>query len=181
MDLSMREALNSSNILLCRESYGAQGSMSHKYVKKDIREYYFLTDEQTTIPKNRYGTYDGILNDDGLAELQRIKQLVDSDQFKDTFVKYRFSPSNSGPWIPNKNSPYHTSENNMMALNSWNDEILLGLNKYMIDLMPREKNLNEADVTWIKTSPILFFTDDWAYTKSGSLYKLKENLEKCWI
>ncbi|QKF93575.1 hypothetical protein QKU48_gp0117 [Fadolivirus algeromassiliense] len=158
-------------MLFTRSSYGGTNSLAHKYVKSDTEAYYNISSDQVTIPKF-YGTYEEILNEDGLTLLQSVKEKVAKGEFKDTFVKYKLERENSGSWFANQSSQFYDPSAMKGCFNSFYNVVICGYTQELLDTLDGE--LFTRGTKFMQTSSILFYTDEWAYTKSGSLYKLGE-------
>lgn len=162
-------------IMFTRSSYGGTNSFAHQYVKPDTKEYYYITSDQITIPYNSLNeSYETILSEKGLELLQNIKEKVEKGEFKDTFVKYRVDLENSGSWFGNASSPFYNPTDCKGCLNSWGNIVIRGYTQELLDNL-HGNNPSYSDLT-MKTSPVVFYTNQWCYTKSGSLYKLEEKI-----
>jgi len=157
-------------IVFRRESYEQFQSLSHAYVKTDTESYYGLCSEQVTIPKDENNSYESILNEEGLREFNRVQELVANNAFKNTFVKYRLARGNSGTWFNDKTSSFYKPEY-YSALNTFSNVLIEGVLQDMSD----EEISSDKVLT---TSPVIFYTDNWCYTRSGSLYKLEGQFEQ---
>lgn len=157
-------------IVFCRESYKQFQSLAHAYVKTDTEPYYGLCSEQVTIPKDKNNSYDSILNEEGIKELNRIEELVANNVFKNTFIKYKLVQGNSGTWFNDKTSLFYKSEY-YSALNTFQNILVEGI---LQDMSDEDISSNKV----LTTSPVIFYTDKWCVTRSGSLYKLEGQFEQ---
>lgn len=135
---------------------------AHHYVKNNIKEYYHLSNFQYTIPKTDNKPYRHILNDEGLKLYEHIMRSKKVNDFKDTFTEYVIITQNSGHWEPNPKSQFY-NENDVLTLCTFNNKYICGKTKG-----------NPASST--ETSIIIFYTNEWAYTKNGHLYKLEKRI-----
>ena len=124
------------------------------YIDEDCREYYFLSNQQYTVPSNAE------LSKDGQELLGQAKNNFDNHLYKDVFVKYYIDHSNSGIWIPDPENKFYN--NDPIHLNTFNNIQIHGLSA------KQEKILT--------TSPIVIMNENWCLTKSGNIYKLGERI-----
>src|SRR6185295_5773051 len=89
----------------------ASGSNTHPPVEELVdnsSEYYFeLASDQITVPENHDGGYEGVLNNKGKLVLENILTRVKSNDFKNIIQQYYLVTVNSGPWFPDKLSPFY--------------------------------------------------------------------------
>jgi hypothetical protein len=94
------------------------------------------------------------LTDEGREFLERIQTAVNARAFKGVITNFILTPSPSGAIYHNRTSTYYNGQYDQ--LNSWENRTVRG-------------KCGEKD---IETSFVQFYGDDWAFTVSGSLYKL---------
>ena len=134
------------------------------YLKHETEEYYHAANGQHTVfPYNNTNLID-ILNDEGMKLYKETLMKVENNDFKDILLKYCTDDiCNSGMWIADESSPfYELGKSHHVHLNSFNNIMVHGLSK--------SKEL------FLTTSPVIFITDDWCLTMSGSLYALKQKI-----
>jgi len=130
-----------------------------KYIKKDTKEYYELASFQHTISFN---SSKEILSEAGLKLFNEAQEKYNRGEYKDVFIDYVKTFSNSGSWYSDSKSKYY-DPNALSVLNSWNDICVSGTWK---------SNGNK-----MTTTPVILITSEWCLTKNGSLYKLIDKLE----
>nr|QBK90087.1 MAG: hypothetical protein LCPAC101_03720 [Pithovirus LCPAC101] len=135
-----------------------------KYIKTDTKEYYYLSSNQYTVILKNINLND-ILTDEGQLLYNEYQNKFEQGDYKDTFINYCLVKCLSGFWSPNKTDKYYNNTD-CICLNTWNNINITGFSSKV------EK--------YITTSPVIFLTNDWCLTKSGSLYKLikEHNIEK---
>lgn len=162
-------------LLLGREKYydDRDNAPVAKYVIKDTEHYAGISNDQYTVPRNDKGTYDGILNADGIKLYEETIEKVKNGQFKDILYCYFFDRANSGIHKPD----LRFDSNPVTALNSFNNKVALGLTKQMqLDQI----NVPKDEQKYLSTSSIIIYGKhkdlygefEWCLTRSGSLYKL---------
>ena len=135
------------------------------YTKTFLHESLQLTDEQDTIPRRVAEDYSSLLNAKGLQLWREVNQKVLEGNYKATFGKYTLLPSQSGAYFPPgwtfRNDPsVEIPEEKVASLHTWND----------LKIVTFDSNTKK----FMESSPIIFYTNTWAYTRSGSLYRLGE-------
>lgn len=158
---TLQEECFKNGIFLCKPQYDGTGSFAHKLVQPDTEEYYRLCSEQVTIPKRN--PYELILNEEGLALLNRVKQQAENQQFDAIFVLHYLINTKSGSWFPNENSSHYKS-GGFCCLNSWNNKVIQG---------HTQESVIKQNGDFVQSDVIVFYTDDWAYSEQGFLYKLE--------
>lgn len=143
---------------------GSSAPPCAQYVDKDSKEFYSLAADQVTIPK-RKGSYDLVLSTEGILKFRELSCRAINGPFTDTIQQYYLATDNSGPWFADKSSPHYVHGSGG-CLNSWNNVRITGW-RYLNGIK-----------TPISTSCVLFYTDTWCYTKSGSFYKLGEQVKE---
>lgn len=134
--------------------------LAKELLKPNTKEMYETCEWQHTVwPLDGHGLSD-VLNDDGVTLYAKVLVKVNQHQFKDTISDYQIDYKHSGMWVADKSSPFHDeSEQCNGCLNSFNNKAIVGISK--------------THSKYITTSPCIFITPNWCYTKSGSLYKLE--------
>jgi hypothetical protein len=138
---------------------------AHHLVDKNCKEYYFIAREQYTVPQNDNHTYDTILSEKGKELYQLVLDKVAKNEFKDHFTNYVFQKVSSGGWVNDESSPFYDKEYCGYSMNTFDNIVINGYWK------SRGKDSYQNGKT-SQTSPIIFYTDSWCYTESGSLYSL---------
>jgi hypothetical protein len=142
-----------------------------QYTKPDIYESYKQTIYQTTLPFNENGTRPECLTEEGLKHFNTIKTLAEQGtSFKNTFFDYDFHSAPTSMWLPDVKSPFYKSTD-LTIWNSSNDLRLCGHPLVNGNITSKEENPTTTTV-------ILFFTKEWIFTKSGSLYKLSPQMNR---
>lgn len=155
----VQEAIGTDHVLLLRPlKDGNNTAPAEKYMKKDTKEYYYLALEQITITRENIEDHLDLLNSAGLELYYSTLKRTD---FRNTFQSYDLHPCNSGFWSSNASSAFFSSDECVATLNSYNNWQILGT-------LTNGQN--------IVTSPIIFHTDTFCLTKSGSLYQLSSQV-----
>lgn len=128
-----------------------------KYLKEGTETYFYTASRQLTIHPYD-GSYEEILNEAGLERLREIEKLVATNSFKDVLDEWFFTRESSGTWTPDPSSPFYASQSS--SISTLDDMVVVGRKRSSPDSLP------------VTTSRILFYTDTWCYTISGSLYGL---------
>lgn len=121
-----------------------------------------------------------ILNEDGKDIYNLVLKKVEEGIYKDVFTKYSILREHSGVWIANKDPEYEQYAKHLEGVNAT-------LNSFR---NIRITGLSESLQKVIDTSVCLFFNrskiddneniieDGWCLTRSGSLYKLKQEISR---
>ena len=114
-----------------------------------------------TIPQNDELGYDSsILNEAGMAELERVHQRLDEGDIRGTFTECKITRSNSGSWTAQ--TPEDIAKTGIAGcFNSWNNLVAEG----KLEGHPYKPD----QIT--TTSTIVWIGQDWFCTASGSIYK----------
>jgi hypothetical protein len=140
------------------ESVDKNIPIAKELLKPNTREIYEACEWQYTILPLDENKLSDILNDYGVKFYANVMLSVNAKEFKDTIYNPQFANKHSGMWIADKSSPYHKDDECLGCLNSWTNVVVSG-----------RSEVHDKDIV---TSPCIFITSDWCYTRSGSLYKL---------
>ena len=132
-------------------------SPAAKYIKVDTDEYYHLASDQYTVLSDQ-----NILTEKGLKLFNETQEKYNRGEWKDILEPYGIMNSLSGFWSPDKSSKYYTDDEKYTCLNTRNNLKISGFSKKKNDCLT--------------TSVVIFVTDNWCLTNSGSLYKLVKKL-----
>ena len=137
-----------------------------KYIKPDTKEYYYLSSNQYTVRTGDESTdLSDILTEEGKVLFDESQDKFKKGEYKDTFTEYCRDPGRSGFWSADESSKYFDANKEVRGcLNSWNNVRVTGISN----------KCNEC----MTTSPVIFITENWCLTRSGSLYKLDKNSSK---
>jgi hypothetical protein len=142
-------------------------NLARDLVVNNCEEYHFIANYQFTVPQNNNGAYDSILTNQGKELYQSILEKVERQEFKDHITNYCFQYENSGSWFNDAiNSPFYDKKR-CHELNTFNNKVVEGI-------MRSKKDELELSGEVFKTTPIIFHTDTWCWTRSGSLYSLSD-------
>jgi hypothetical protein len=126
------------------------------YIKKNTKEYYYLSSHQYTVPPRE--NIEEILTDEGKVLYNQTQKQYERGEYKDVFHTYGIEYRTSGCWYCEEDSPFYSVDDCRGCLNARNNIVVTGRGGRIDD--------------WITTSIIIFITPEWCLTKSGSLYKL---------
>lgn len=146
-----------------RDERDDEPSEAAKCVRTDVKEYFTMADSQITIPS--FPLNIDILTDYGKQRFANVQQLVRDSPPKQIFQQYALMQSPSGIWCANEKSPWYNGQPH--ELNSDRNIVIHGL--YYAP--------NSEKKSFMATSPVIFVTQDWCYTHSGSIYRLIEQVD----
>lgn len=143
-----------------------RGSIIKSMMKPSTKQYFRVSSNQYTIPKNSIGNYDGILNKTGRTMYKMIKNKAVEGKFDGYIEEYKIDRGyRSGCWFFDKTSKWYEPDM-CNYLHSFDNKCVVGIHTVDGKRKP------------ITTSPIIFYTDTWCYTKDGSLYKLGTKVDE---
>ena len=135
------------------------------------RHRYRMSVQQITLPSVSDSDdpaikYGPVLTEIGRELLYNISARVLSGKFNAVLTEYSIYKSYSGPYIPDVKSPYYDGD--FIEFNSFDNVNICGF----------------SNGTPIKTGYIIMYTDLWAWSSNGMLYKLEklcdiERFEDC--
>ncbi len=126
----------------------------------DTETMYRLRNQQITIHPVS-DSYNDVLSTLGEQLYNQVVAITNSNIDLPVIYLYRMCLVNSGSWFANPSSP-HGAEGDLSMLNSWDNRAIEGL--------------LEGSSKYIQTSIVVFYTDTFCLTKSGSIYLLKEKI-----
>lgn len=122
----------------------------------DGPELYMCDAFTITVPR-RDGSYAGVLNSVGESMYAAVLERARRGDFTGRLSPHLVIDVASGFWVPDKHSKYYNPQD-AIHLNAFNNKVIVG-------------DLGNRVVT---TSIVVFLTEEFAYTQSGSLYALGE-------
>ncbi len=129
--------------------------------KDGTKEHYLVAGLQFSaiLEDPEKSSYQDVLTPQGLELFNLHKERYENGDHKNTLIDWESVRDRSGSWHPNKESPFYNEEFNMYC--SWNNIKIMGT--------------RQSDNKLMTTSIVVFLTDEWCSTKSGSIYKLMKN------
>lgn len=189
----MLDKFGHPNLVFTRARYGCgDESIAAHYTSQQSPLYSTIADRQRTVPRitppesgtddqngrdnandpdddSAWNPYEGVLNPAGWLLLKTIRQRVEDEDWTDTLTQAKIGRAKTGFWQDPR-------PEGLIHLNTWNDRIAIGK--------------RESDGLEVETSPLILYDiphpilvkDNrstspetklgWAYTYSGSLYRL---------
>ena len=130
------------------------------YVKDTSKFYFQSTSGQRTIYSTEDEKLEEILNKEGIELYQKVLKKVENEEYKDTLQSLNIIHQNPGIWVPNESSPHYNPKEHQRHYSDLSNLVVMGF------------AINKGSN--ITTSTLIFLTNDWCYTFSGSLYKLEK-------
>lgn len=138
----------------------SESPFAYELLKEDTEERYNACEAQYTIILEKDNRLEDVLNEQGLRLYLAVLRKVEAQEFKNVLVPYAVEFGHSGMWHCNKKSPFFDAKEGVCAfLNTFRNKLVVGYVKEMNKIL--------------STSACIFVTEEWCYTRSGSLYKLE--------